>query len=91
MTEKFAKGDHGRPPMSAAGAEALPRLLRRMMERARQQVAATINVRMTLLYWRFIKRLGSEVLGGQRPAYGRRRGRVTLATRCSMPLPEPTY
>jgi hypothetical protein len=70
MTKKIAKRNPGGPPATAAGADDLLRDVRRMIEEARQQVAATVNVALTSLYWRIGKRTGTELLGGERAAYG---------------------
>ncbi len=46
--------------------------LRRMIEEARQGVAATVNVGLTLLYWKVGKRVNEEILKGERAEYGER-------------------
>ena len=70
MTGKIAKRNPGRPPATDARAGELLRDVRRMIEEGRRQVAATVNVALTVLYWRIGKRIGVEVLGGERAAYG---------------------
>jgi predicted nuclease of restriction endonuclease-like (RecB) superfamily len=53
--------------------EAAPLLLedlRRMIEEARQGIAATVNAALTLLYWRVGKRINEEILKGERAEYG---------------------
>ena len=44
--------------------------IRALIEDARQQVAKVANSALTLTYWRIGKRIGAEVLGGERAAYG---------------------
>jgi predicted nuclease of restriction endonuclease-like (RecB) superfamily len=44
--------------------------LRRMIEETRQDVAATVNAALTLLYWRIGKRINEEILKGGRAEYG---------------------
>ncbi len=45
--------------------------LRQLIEQARQAAAATVNSGLTLLYWRMGRRIGQEVLGGERAAHGK--------------------
>jgi predicted nuclease of restriction endonuclease-like (RecB) superfamily len=45
--------------------------LRRMIEATRQDVAATVNAALTLLYWRVGKRISGEILKGERAEYGK--------------------
>lgn len=45
--------------------------VRRMIEQTRKGVARTVNVGMTLLYWRIGKRIQTEVLGNERAEYGK--------------------
>ena len=45
--------------------------VRSMIEQTRDGVARTVNVGMTLLYWRIGKRIQSEVLQNQRAEYGK--------------------
>lgn len=45
--------------------------IRQMIEATRTQVAATVNSAMTLMYWHIGNRINSEVLGGERAAYGK--------------------
>lgn len=61
-------------PAAASAATDLPPALladlRGLIDRARREAAAAVNASLTLLYWRIGHRLGREVLGGQRAAYG---------------------
>ncbi|MES2921902.1 MAG: PDDEXK nuclease domain-containing protein [Verrucomicrobiota bacterium] len=45
--------------------------VRSMIDQTREGVARTVNVGMTLLYWRIGKRIQSEVLQNQRAEYGK--------------------
>ena len=45
--------------------------VRSMIEQTREGVAHTVNVGMTLLYWRIGRRIQSEVLQGERAEYGK--------------------
>lgn len=45
--------------------------IRKMIEAAKSQVAATVNSAMTLMYWHIGDRINREVLGGERAAYGK--------------------
>lgn len=44
--------------------------LRRLIESARQAAAVAVNASLTLMYWHIGQRIRTEVLGGQRAAYG---------------------
>jgi predicted nuclease of restriction endonuclease-like (RecB) superfamily len=44
--------------------------IRALIEEARRQTAAAVNIGLTLLYWRIGKRIQLEVLGSERAAYG---------------------
>jgi hypothetical protein len=44
--------------------------IRSLIEEARQQTAAAVNVGLTSLYWRIGNRIHREVLGKERAAYG---------------------
>lgn len=44
--------------------------IRALIEGARQQVARAANAGLTLTYWRIGRRIGQEILGGERAAYG---------------------
>ncbi len=44
--------------------------IRRLIEEARRQTAAAVNVGLTLLYWRIGNRILREVLGSERATYG---------------------
>jgi hypothetical protein len=54
----------------AVDAAALLSELRELINSARQRVATVVNAEQTLLYWRLGKRIRTEVLGGDRAAYG---------------------
>jgi hypothetical protein len=45
--------------------------IRGLIEESRQQVATTVNVGMTLLYWNIGQRIRSEVLKFERAEYGK--------------------
>jgi predicted nuclease of restriction endonuclease-like (RecB) superfamily len=60
--------------------------LRRMIEATRQDVAATVNAALTLLYWRVGKRISGEILKGERAEYGKE----ILATLSHELVPEET-
>jgi predicted nuclease of restriction endonuclease-like (RecB) superfamily len=59
-----------------AGTAGLPSSLfsdvRRLIEQARARTAVAVNVGQTMLYWQVGRRVGDEILGGQRAAYGER-------------------
>ncbi len=44
--------------------------IRRLIAQSRQQLATTVNSALTLLYWQIGQRIHSEVLQGERAAYG---------------------
>jgi len=44
--------------------------IRALIEQARRQTAANVNMGLTLLYWRIGKRIRLEVLDSERAAYG---------------------
>ncbi len=54
----------------APDTDALVRDLKQMIDEARSAVAVTVNVGLTLLYWRIGRRIGQEVLKGERADYG---------------------
>jgi len=54
-------------PPDAAG---LVTDLQRLIEQARYTAAQAVNMGLTLLYWRIGQRIRTEVLGGDRAAYG---------------------
>lgn len=62
------------PPQPATSAPAAdPALLgdiRRLIEQGRRHLAGALNSALTLLYWHIGRRIGQEVLGGERAAYG---------------------
>ena len=45
--------------------------LRRLIDETRAAVAATVNVGLTLLYWRLGRRINEEILQGERAEYGK--------------------
>ncbi len=50
--------------------QALLHDVRALITEAQRQTAAAVNVGLTMLYWRIGKRIGEELLGGERAAYG---------------------
>ena len=56
------------PSQAAAGA--ILDDIRRMIEETRSAVAVTVNVGLTVLYWRVGKRVKEEILKGERAEYG---------------------
>lgn len=44
--------------------------LRGLIDQARRDAAIAVNAGLTMLYWRIGRRIGQEVLGGQRAGYG---------------------
>jgi DUF1016 N-terminal domain len=44
--------------------------IRHLIDGARQRVAAAVNAELTLLYWRIGRRIGAEVLRGERAEHG---------------------
>ena len=54
------------------GPENLVAELRQLISEARRQAAATVNVALTVLYWRVGDRIRSSILGSERAAYGER-------------------
>lgn len=61
--EKAASITPSAPPM-------LLEDLRQLIEETRQGVAATVNIALSLLYWRIGKRINEEILKGERAEYG---------------------
>ena len=62
-----------KPPVASALPEAPEQLLgdiRGFIEQSRQQLASAVNSALTQLYWRIGQRIRSEVLQGERAAYG---------------------
>ncbi|MCK5157400.1 MAG: hypothetical protein KAQ69_13310, partial [Spirochaetales bacterium] len=45
--------------------------LRQMIDEARSAVAVTVNISLTLLYWRVGVRINKEILQGNRAEYGK--------------------
>ena len=45
--------------------------LRRLIDETRTAVAATVNVGLTMLYWRIGLRINDEILQGERAEYGK--------------------
>ena len=67
MGSKLAKsGDF--PPVP----EELLGDIRRLIEETRSAVVTTVNVGLTMLYWRIGKRIRGEILKGHRAEYGKR-------------------
>ena len=46
--------------------------IRRLIEEACSSVATTVNVGLTMLYWRIGQRINEEILKGERADYGKR-------------------
>lgn len=44
--------------------------IRQLIEGARQQAVLAVNAELTLLYWRIGHRIHTQIMGGQRAAYG---------------------
>ena len=44
--------------------------VRALIDVTRRQAATAVNMGLTLLYWRIGRRIGEDVLGGERAAYG---------------------
>lgn len=44
--------------------------VRARIDVTRRQAATAVNLGLTLLYWRIGRRIGEDVLGGERAAYG---------------------
>ena len=59
------------PAQKALMPPQLFRDIRGMIEEARSSVATTVNVGLTMLYWRIGKRINKEVLRGKRAEYGK--------------------
>ena len=59
-------------PSPVASPDELLGDIRRMIEEARSAVAVTVNVGLTMLYWRIGKRINEDVLKGERAEYGER-------------------
>ena len=57
------------PPESS---ENLVAELRQLISEARRQATATVNVALTLLYWRVGDRIRRSILGSERAGYGER-------------------
>lgn len=45
--------------------------IRRLIDKAQPCVATTVNVTLTMLYWRIGKRINQEILKGNRAQYGK--------------------
>lgn len=54
----------------AAPSQALLVELRQLIDSARQRAAVAVNAELTLLYWQVGRRIGQEVLQGERATYG---------------------
>ena len=64
----------GKPVESPDLPVSSPQLLgdiRQMIEETRSAVAATVNIGLTMLYWRIGRRIGQETLKGARADYGK--------------------
>lgn len=59
------------PIAAIAGADALVRELRQLIEDSRGRVARSVNSELVLLYWQVGRRLRDEVIGEERGAYGK--------------------
>ncbi len=57
-------------PQSAAASTQLLGDIRSLIEQGRQQLASAVNSALTLLYWHIGQRIRTEVLQGERAAYG---------------------
>ena len=60
------------PDLESKGGESRELLIeiRSLIEEARRQTAAAVNIGLTALYWRIGNRIHREVLGKERAAYG---------------------
>jgi len=45
--------------------------VRRLIDAARHRASSAVNAELTLLYWRVGRRIGREILGGERAEYGK--------------------
>jgi predicted nuclease of restriction endonuclease-like (RecB) superfamily len=59
-------------PSADHGSSRLVDDVRRLIEEARAHTAVAVNVGQTMLYWQVGRRVGAEILGGRRAAYGER-------------------
>jgi hypothetical protein len=61
-----------KPEMELRGGESRELLIeiRSLIEEARRQTAAAVNIGLTALYWQIGKRIQQKVLGNERAAYG---------------------
>jgi predicted nuclease of restriction endonuclease-like (RecB) superfamily len=66
-SDLFAKSDN-LPPIP----EELLGDIRKLIQETRSAVATTVNVGLTMLYWRIGKRIREEILKGHRAEYGKR-------------------
>ena len=57
---------------SLAADKVLVRDIRRLIEEARSTVATTVNVALSILYWRIGRRINQEILKESRAEYGKR-------------------
>lgn len=71
MSKKIAKRNPAGRQTASVGADEVLRDVRRMIEEAREQVAAVVNAGLTMLYWRIGDRISQEVLRGGRADYGK--------------------
>ena len=58
------------PPVLASKPGALAGDIRKLIEAARQQVAQTVNIGLTLLHWQVGNRIRREILREKRADYG---------------------
>lgn len=59
-----------KPTMATIASPALVTDIRQLIDRNRAQLATAVNSALTLLYWQIGQRIHSEVLQGERAAYG---------------------
>jgi hypothetical protein len=64
-------GPNSKQPTVVLQAGELLSELRQMIEAARSRVATAANAELTLLYWRIGQKIHSEILSGERAAYGK--------------------
>ena len=57
--------------ISPSDADGLLDDLRQLINETRAAVAATVNVGLTMLYWRIGRRINEEILQGERAEYGK--------------------
>lgn len=67
--DRIARQDAASP--IPPGTDMLLRDLKAMIEETRSAVAVAVNAGLTMLYWRIGRRIGQEVLKGERAEYGK--------------------